>query len=70
MQRKKITDVAKPLGKLLHVSLLTDSNLARGVVTALSWVGGNYTAFAPDQLDQALAALAIKASTPSRSGAW
>jgi hypothetical protein len=60
LQRKKITDLTKPLGKLLHVSVLTDSSLVRGVVTALSWISGNYTAFALDQLDQALAALAIE----------
>lgn len=60
LQRRKLMDAVKPLAKRLRVAILTDSNLVRGVVTALSWVGGQYTAFAPDQLVEAIASLGIE----------
>jgi len=60
VQRRKAMDAVKPLAKRLRVAILTDSNLVRGVVTALSWVGGQYNAFAPDQLLDAVASLGIE----------
>jgi hypothetical protein len=60
IQRRKLMDAVKPLAKRLRVAILTDSNLVRGVVTALSWVGGQYTAFAPEQLLDAVTSLGIE----------
>jgi hypothetical protein len=45
-------------------AVITSAALVRGIVTALSWLGGNTRAFAPDKVDQAFDY--IKVAAPSR----
>ncbi|MCX4241098.1 hypothetical protein [Paraliomyxa miuraensis] len=53
-QLNKINDGLKP-----WVSVMVESRIARGAVTALSWFNPRIKAFAPDNLDDAMAHLDI-----------
>ncbi len=47
-------------------AVVTESVLARGVMTAVSWLGATIRAFAPEQLDQAYEFLDISAPARTR----
>ena len=55
-QRKMISDIK------LRTAVVTLSRMARGIVTALGWLGANIRAFAPDQMDEALDSLGVPAA--------
>jgi hypothetical protein len=58
-QRKMVSDVK------MRTSVTTQSRVARGMVTALGWMGVAIRAFAPNEIDDALAYLGIP--EPSRT---
>jgi hypothetical protein len=51
-QRKKMVDIPGVTEK--PVAVVTHSLVARGAVTALSWLGHKIRSFAPDELDDAM----------------
>jgi hypothetical protein len=53
-------------GKNPRVSVMVESRLARGAVTAISWFNPGIRAFALDQLDDALAHLELSAPLAKR----
>lgn len=58
--------------KLAHVQIVAviDSPLMRGVITALSWFGVKVSAFAPNQLEQAIDRLEVSRTSRARIVAW
>lgn len=57
-QRKALQEVTA--GRSARVAVLTRSLLARGVVTALSWVKPGYRAFPPEDMPAALEYLGLR----------
>jgi hypothetical protein len=58
-QRQRVNEVIAPVVKHLRAAVLTSSNIARGIVTAMSWINPVYRAFAPDEMDKAIEFLGI-----------
>ena len=60
-QRKAVADIARGLKNIdkIKVVLVSRSVVARGIVTAFRWLGFPLRAFAPDELDEAFAFLAV-----------
>lgn len=61
-QRKQLNDLVSALP--LRVAVVTNSAIARGVLTAMSWFakGKGYHPFTPDEVEQALEFLKIDAA--------
>lgn len=61
MQRKAVADLARGLENRdkIRVVIVSRSVIARGIVTAFRWLGFPLGSFAPDELDQAFAFLAV-----------
>jgi hypothetical protein len=47
-------------------AVLSSAALVRGIVTAMSWLGGNHRAFAPEKIDQAFDYMKVGASSRPR----
>jgi hypothetical protein len=60
-QRKAVVDIARGLTNVdqIRVVIISRSVVARGIVTAFRWLGFPLRSFAPDELDEAFAFLAV-----------
>jgi hypothetical protein len=65
-QRSRITTYLKNSGRTIHVALMTDSVIARGLLTAIEWVvnSGTMKPFPLTELNAALAWLQIEHAHP------
>lgn len=59
-QRQELNDVIAPIIKVMTCAVMTTSQLVRGIVTMLGWIYPVYSAFRPDQLDDALQFLRVE----------
>jgi hypothetical protein len=59
-QRRSISELGINSPVEVKTAVLTPSDLARGIVTALSWRGNKISAFAPERRDQALRFLDVQ----------
>ena len=58
-QRQRLNDALAPVFKTFKTAVLTSSHLARGILTAMSWIYPVYRAFNSSELDDALAYLEL-----------
>jgi hypothetical protein len=58
-QRQIVNEVIGPVKKEVKAAVMTSSQIARGIVTAMSWMYPVYRAFSPSQVDEAIAFLGV-----------
>jgi hypothetical protein len=66
-RRKRLSELNER--RPVPIAVLTPSRIARGVVSALSWLGLAIRAFEPDALDKALDHLALTGATRGKVSA-
>lgn len=68
VQRQKLHGATRHVS--LSVAVVTQSAIARGLVTALSWVKSGYRAFTTEDLEGALDFLGVKDKAGARARVW
>lgn len=58
-QRQLLNEVLAPVVHNLKAAVMTSSALARGIVTAMSWIYPVYKAFSPSETDEAIQFLGV-----------
>jgi len=61
-QRQRLNDALAPVFKTFRTAVLTSSHLARGILTAMSWIYPVYRAFTSTELDAEIEYLNVDTS--------
>ncbi len=59
-QRQRLNEVIAPVFREFKTAVITSSHIARGILTAMSWIYPVYHVFSPGEIDAALRFLGIE----------